>query len=99
VVVVVVRRKKQNSQLQHRNLYPDIERGSAESTTKQRSWKAVSFREAGRRAWDAREICLVVGFGDEGRKKPSSGRRPAVRLLETAPTMERLLIPGCMWLW
>jgi hypothetical protein len=72
VVVVVVRSKKQNSQLQHRNLYPDIERGSAESTTKQRSWKAVGFREARRRAWVAREVCLVVGSVDEGGKKPSS---------------------------
>jgi hypothetical protein len=72
VVVVVVRRKKQNSQLKDRNLYPDIERGSAESTTKQRSWKAVGFREAGRRAWDAREVRLVAVFV-EGDKKPSSG--------------------------
>jgi hypothetical protein len=42
---VVVGKKKQNSQLKHRNLYPDSECGSAESTTKQRSWKVDGFEK------------------------------------------------------
>jgi hypothetical protein len=42
---VVVGRKKQNWQLKHRNLYLDSECGSAESTTRQRPWKADGFEK------------------------------------------------------
>jgi hypothetical protein len=89
---VVVRRKNQKTQLRHRNLYTYSECGSAESTTKQRSWKVDNS------GWEDDEL------GMRGKAVWVSGltleaARSTVGLSERVLTMRKSLVLNCMSLW
>jgi hypothetical protein len=96
---VVVRRKNQNTQPKHNTLCLDPDCGSAESTTKQDSWKVDGS------GWEDDELGMsgkavwVSGWTMDTARFSKVAARSTVGLPDRVPTVRESLVRSCMSLW